>query len=235
MRRRGEFAAVKSRAIQGSEDDGLRIIAGSARGRKFDAPKGMDTRPTLERVKESLFGILQFELEGSSVLDLFSGSGNLGLEAASRGAAYVVCNDRSRECAEQIQKKRAASQAGRRCQDDLPGLRQLRRPAEVRKKDVRFCVSGRALYGRNPPRKPPSVSSQLAFSTKARALSLSTRQSFLRWSMLPSPKRWIRDGTAPALSRFTRVRKERVSRPPKNNRSVAKEFPYARLRLPRQF
>ncbi len=82
----------------------MRIIAGIARGRKFDAPKGMDTRPTLERVKESLFGILQFELEGSSVLDLFSGSGNLGLEAASRGAAYVVCNDRSRECAEQIQK-----------------------------------------------------------------------------------------------------------------------------------
>ncbi|MEN6340755.1 MAG: 16S rRNA (guanine(966)-N(2))-methyltransferase RsmD [Clostridiaceae bacterium] len=87
-----------------SEEDGLRIIAGTARGRKFDAPKGMDTRPTLERVKESMFGIIQFELEGSSVLDLFSGSGNLGLEAASRGAAYVVCNDRSRDCAEQIQK-----------------------------------------------------------------------------------------------------------------------------------
>ena len=82
----------------------MRIIAGSARGRRFDAPKGMDTRPTLERVKESLFGILQFELEGSSVLDLFSGSGNLGLEAASRGAASVICNDHSRECAEQIQK-----------------------------------------------------------------------------------------------------------------------------------
>ncbi len=80
----------------------LRIIAGSARGRRFDAPKGMDTRPTLDRVKESLFGILQFDIEQSSVLDLFSGSGNLGLEAASRGASRVVCNDRSRECAEQI-------------------------------------------------------------------------------------------------------------------------------------
>ena len=82
----------------------MRIIAGSARGRRFDAPKGMDTRPTLDRVKESLFGMLQFEIPGSSVLDLFSGSGNLGLEAASRGARYVVCNDRSQNCAEQIAK-----------------------------------------------------------------------------------------------------------------------------------
>jgi len=80
----------------------LRIIAGSARGRRFDAPKGMDTRPTLDRVKESVFGMLQFDIPGSSVLDLFSGSGNLGLEAASRGARYVVCNDRSRDCAGQI-------------------------------------------------------------------------------------------------------------------------------------
>jgi len=82
----------------------LRIIAGTARGRRFDAPMGMDTRPTLDRVKESMFGILQFDIPGSSVLDLFSGSGNLGLEAASRGAKRVVCNDRMRECAEQIKK-----------------------------------------------------------------------------------------------------------------------------------
>lgn len=82
----------------------MRIIAGSARGRRFEAPEGMDTRPTLDRVKESLFGMLQFDIPGSSVLDLFSGSGNLGLEAASRGAARVVCNDRSKNCAEQIRK-----------------------------------------------------------------------------------------------------------------------------------
>lgn len=84
------------------EDQTLRIIAGTARGRRFEAPKGMDTRPTLDRVKESLFGMLQFDLPGSRVLDLFSGSGNLGFEAASRGAARVVCNDRSRDCADQI-------------------------------------------------------------------------------------------------------------------------------------
>lgn len=80
----------------------LRIIAGTARGRRFDAPKGMDTRPTLDRVKEAIFGMLQFEIPESNVLDLFSGSGSLGLEAASRGAKRVICNDRNRECAEQI-------------------------------------------------------------------------------------------------------------------------------------
>jgi len=85
----------------------LRIIAGTARGRRFDAPDGMDTRPTLDRVKEALFGMLQFEIPGSRVLELFSGSGNLGLEAASRGAVSVICNDHSRACAEGIRKNAA--------------------------------------------------------------------------------------------------------------------------------
>lgn len=80
----------------------MRIIAGEARGRRFDAPEGMDTRPTLDRVKEPMFGMLQFRIPGSMVLDLFSGSGNLGLEAASRGAKSVVCNDHSANCAKQI-------------------------------------------------------------------------------------------------------------------------------------
>ena len=81
----------------------MRIIAGSARGRRFDAPAGQDTRPTLDRVKESLFGILQFRVRDAEVLDLFSGSGNLGLEAASRGAKNVVCNDRDAACAQLIE------------------------------------------------------------------------------------------------------------------------------------
>lgn len=86
----------------------MRIIAGSARGRRFDAPDGMDTRPTLDRVKEALFGVLQFRIPDSVVLDLFSGSGSLGLEAASRGARRVVCNDHARACADQIRKSAAS-------------------------------------------------------------------------------------------------------------------------------
>ena len=69
----------------------MRIISGAARGRKLKEPQGMDTRPTTDKVKESLFNIIQFELEGRRVLDLFAGTGQLGLEALSReiGRAHV--------------------------------------------------------------------------------------------------------------------------------------------------
>ena len=65
----------------------MRIITGTARGRRLETLAGEDTRPTAERVKEGLFSVLQFEIEGRRVLDLFAGSGQLGLEALSRGAA----------------------------------------------------------------------------------------------------------------------------------------------------
>jgi len=81
----------------------VRIIAGTARGRVFMTPEGQDTRPTLNRVRESLFDMLQFRVPGARVLDLFSGSGALGLEAASRGAHAVVCNDADLKCAALIQ------------------------------------------------------------------------------------------------------------------------------------
>ena len=77
----------------------MRIIAGAARGRVFMTPPGVDTRPTLNRVRESLFDMLQFRVPGARVLDLFAGSGALGLEAASRGAPTVVCNDADPKCA----------------------------------------------------------------------------------------------------------------------------------------
>ncbi len=74
----------------------LRIIAGTARGRKIDAPEGRDTRPTLDRVRENLFNMLQGRLTDARVLDLFAGSGALSLEALSRGAAFAVLGDRDR-------------------------------------------------------------------------------------------------------------------------------------------
>ncbi len=82
----------------------MRIIAGSARGRSFDAPQGRDTRPTLDRVKEAIFGSVQFQVPGATVLDLFSGSGNMGLEALSRGASEAICVDASPVCAALIRK-----------------------------------------------------------------------------------------------------------------------------------
>lgn len=80
----------------------MRIIAGLARGRSFDTLAGMDTRPTLDRIRESVFGILQFRLADVNVLDLFAGSGAMGFEALSRGAAYAHLNDANRQCAQVI-------------------------------------------------------------------------------------------------------------------------------------
>lgn len=92
----------------------MRVIAGLARGRKLTAPKGLDTRPTPDRVKEALFSITQFRLPDARVLDLFSGSGQLGIEALSRGASLAVFVDASPEAeAAAVRNLRAAGLAGR--------------------------------------------------------------------------------------------------------------------------
>lgn len=74
----------------------MRVITGTARGRRLVTLEGNDVRPTTDKVKEALFSILQFELEGRQVLDLFAGSGQLGIEALSRGAAQCVFVDKSK-------------------------------------------------------------------------------------------------------------------------------------------
>lgn len=75
----------------------MRIISGKYRGLVLAGFKGGDIRPTADRVKESLFNILYARVAGARVLDLFCGSGNLGIECLSRGAAYVHFNDLSRD------------------------------------------------------------------------------------------------------------------------------------------
>ena len=77
----------------------MRVITGTARGRKLEAPKGRSTRPTTDRVKESIFNIIQFDIEGRRVLDLFAGTGQLGIEALSRGAAGCTFVDQRRDAA----------------------------------------------------------------------------------------------------------------------------------------
>ena len=74
----------------------MRVITGTARGMTLKAPKGMDTRPTMDQVKEGIFSAIQFEVEGRRALDLFAGSGQLGIEALSRGARSAVFVDESR-------------------------------------------------------------------------------------------------------------------------------------------
>ena len=71
----------------------MRVITGSVKGKRLVTPEGKDIRPTPERVKEAIFSALQFDIEGRRVLDLFAGSGQLGIEALSRGAASAVLVD----------------------------------------------------------------------------------------------------------------------------------------------
>ena len=71
----------------------MRVVAGTARGVVLKTPEGMKTRPTADRVKEAMFSILHFDLPGAKVLDLFGGTGQLGIEALSRGAKSCVFVD----------------------------------------------------------------------------------------------------------------------------------------------
>ncbi len=80
----------------------MRVIAGKAKGIQLNTPQGMLTRPTTDRVKEALFSIIQFELPGAKVLDLFGGTGQLGIEALSRGASKAVFVDARREACQLI-------------------------------------------------------------------------------------------------------------------------------------
>ena len=80
----------------------MRVIAGKAKGIQLNTPEGMLTRPTIDRVKEALFSIIQCEVPGARVLDLFGGTGQLGIEALSRGAASAVFVDSRREACQLI-------------------------------------------------------------------------------------------------------------------------------------
>ncbi|MBR3249790.1 MAG: 16S rRNA (guanine(966)-N(2))-methyltransferase RsmD [Clostridia bacterium] len=82
----------------------MRIISGTARGTKLYTLEGIQTRPTLDRVKESIFNIIQNEIRNSIFLDLFSGSGAVALEAASRGAQKVIMCDKSKDAIKIINK-----------------------------------------------------------------------------------------------------------------------------------
>ena len=75
----------------------MRVITGTARGRRLKEPSNMDIRPTTDQVKEALFNIIQFDVEGRKVLDLFAGTGQLGIEALSRGAKSVTFVDESND------------------------------------------------------------------------------------------------------------------------------------------
>ena len=86
----------------------MRVITGTARGRKLKTPENYDIRPTTDSVKEAVFNIIQFDVEGRRVLDLFAGTGQLGIEALSRGAAECVFVDRDKAAADIVRQNLTA-------------------------------------------------------------------------------------------------------------------------------
>ncbi len=80
----------------------MRVISGTQRGRALKTPEGLDTRPTTDKVKGAIFNIIQFEIPGKRVLDLFGGSGQLAIEAISRGAESALVVDNSKKAVDVI-------------------------------------------------------------------------------------------------------------------------------------
>lgn len=93
----------------------MRIITGSAKGIRLRTLEGDATRPTAERVKEAVFSMIQFDIEGRSVLDLFAGSGQMALEALSRGAASATLVDKSRDAIAIIRDNAAKAKLADKC------------------------------------------------------------------------------------------------------------------------
>lgn len=122
----------------------MRVITGTARGRVLKELEGLETRPTTGKVKESLFSIIQFDIEGRRVLDLFAGTGQLGIEALSRGAAECVFIDRRADAVKLIQENLALCRLA-----DRARVRQGGRAAvSSQRGEVRHRVSGPALRQR---------------------------------------------------------------------------------------
>ncbi len=87
----------------------MRVITGISRGRRLVTPAGLDVRPTTDNVKEAVFSIIQFSIEGRRFLDAFAGSGQMGVEALSRGASAAVFIDSSKQSVDAVRKNLAAA------------------------------------------------------------------------------------------------------------------------------
>ena len=113
----------------------MRVITGTARGRRLNELKGNETRPTTDKVKEAVFSAIQFEVEGSEVLDLFAGTGQLGIEALSRGAAGAVFVDKRADAVKLVRDNLALTQLTENaqviCGDSMAYLRGLNRKFDI--------------------------------------------------------------------------------------------------------
>ncbi len=103
----------------------MKIITGTAKGMNLETLEGEMTRPTSQRVKEAVFSMLQFDIEGATVLDLFAGSGQLGLEALSRGAKKATFSDASRDATDIVIKNAKKAKLFDKCRISTCDYKQM--------------------------------------------------------------------------------------------------------------
>ena len=125
----------------------MRVITGSARGMVLRTLEGESVRPTTDKVKEAVFSAIQFEIEGRRVLDLFAGSGQLGLEALSRGAASVSFVDSEREAMEVVKRNARTTGFFDKCRYIVSDWRNYIRKASGKDKYDLVFVDPRLVCG----------------------------------------------------------------------------------------
>ena len=134
----------------------MRVITGIARGRRLTAPEGLDVRPTTDKVKEGIFSAIQFQIEGAYVLDLFAGSGQMGIEALCRGAKRAVFVDNS--------------QRSIRCVNENLRTTKLERQAEVISRDgydfIKLTRQAFDIIILDPPYRHSHIHNILPFAAK---------------------------------------------------------------------
>ena len=141
----------------------MKIITGVARGMNLETLSGDATRPTSQRVKEAIFSMLQFDIDGAVVLDLFAGCGQMGLEALSRGASKAVFCDISRESTELIIRNAKKTKLFDKCRVSNCDYKQMLRGISGKEKyDIVFI---------DPPYKKGAVAEVLDALLKANALN----------------------------------------------------------------
>lgn len=141
----------------------MKIITGIAKGMNLETLEGEATRPTSQRVKEAIFSMIQFDIEGASVLDLFAGSGQLGLEALSRGAKKATFCDSSRAATEIIIKNAKKSRMFDKCRiSTCDCIQMIKGIAKKEKYDIVFI---------DPPYKAECLPTVLELLDKSDVLS----------------------------------------------------------------
>lgn len=141
----------------------MKIITGSAKGMNLETLEGEATRPTSQRVKEAVFSMLQFDIEGAFVLDLFAGSGQLGLEALSRGAKKATFSDSSRSATDIVIKNAKKARLFDKCRISTCDYKQMIQGISGKEKyDIVFI---------DPPYKDNIIAEVLELLYKANAIN----------------------------------------------------------------